>query len=163
MVRPTFGFQVRPSCPLFICFLAFGMWIHLIVTDSLSSSRGKGEDGFLVHCFPSVDLLHWPTATGLEGVARIFEQGDYYLEARRVPPNVTCVCCHCLIPPSLYKHRAPVLKIMSSERELSLVVITAPTSARDFSLLASDSGLEKCFHGWKLLASVWPFLHHDFP
>lgn len=57
------------------------MWIHLIVIDSLSSSRGKGEDGFLVHCFPSVDLLHWPTATGLEGAARIFEQGDYYLEA----------------------------------------------------------------------------------
>lgn len=36
---------------LSVCFLAFGMWIHLIVTDSLSSSRGKGEDGFFSALF----------------------------------------------------------------------------------------------------------------
>ena len=42
------------------------MWIHLIVIDSLSSSRGKGEDGFLVHCFPSIgqQLLDWRVSPG---------------------------------------------------------------------------------------------------
>lgn len=164
MVRLTSRFQVRPSCPLFVCLLAFGMRIPLIAIDSLSSPRGKGEDGFLGHYFPSVDLPHWPTATGLERVARTLEQGDYYLQAPRAPPNVACVYCYFLIPPSLCKHRAPVPRIMSSECELSLVVVMAPTSARDFLLLASDSGLEKCFHEWKLLASVCRFsttIFHD--
>ena len=72
------GFRADPLA-LSVCFLAFGMWIHLIVIDSLSSSRGKGKDGVFSALFPSVGLPYWPTATGLEVSPRMYEQGNYYL------------------------------------------------------------------------------------